>query len=81
MVDLVYGVSEKFWHIAYAYGDSISVSIFIPIGKSRNDTECTGMELKLWPEQCSNCTNYISCSECIQSTEDGMCEWNIREAR
>ena len=46
--------------------------------------DCSGLDLKLRPEQCSNCSSYISCSNCVEianSKNGGLCEWNILEAR
>ena len=53
--------------------------------KRNNQTgNCSGLDLKLKPEQCSNCSSYISCSNCVEtanSKNGGLCEWNIQEAR
>ena len=54
------------------------------IYNNQTGSNCSGLDLKLRPEQCSNCDSYISCSNCVEianSKNGGLCEWNIQKAR
>lgn len=53
------------------------------VSRDTNETEsCTLNDdwryLTLLPSACSNCSNYISCERCVDSS---LCEWWIEEAR
>ena len=44
--------------------------------------KCVDSSVILRPEECSNCSSYLSCSECLSNVHpDGLCEWSSQEAR
>ena len=49
--------------------------------KSKNDSLCPHSNPKLRPNQCSSCTNFIHCSDCVSAESDGACEWLANDAR
>ena len=49
--------------------------------KSKNDSLCLHSNPKLRPNQCSSCTNFIHCSDCVSAESDGACEWLANDAR
>ena len=49
--------------------------------KSKNDSLCLHSNPKLRPNQCSSCTNFIHCSDCVSAESDGSCEWLANDAR
>lgn len=49
------------------------------LDKSR-DSYCPTL-VKLASNQCTNCSYFIHCSECVSSLQDGPCEWVLNEAR
>ena len=48
--------------------------------KSDQDFSCSSLA-RLWPEQCSNCSHHIHCSDCLRNNKDGACEWLTNEGR
>ena len=49
--------------------------------KSQNNSLCPQSNPKLRPNQCSSCTNFIHCSDCVSAESDGACEWLANDAR
>ena len=49
--------------------------------KSKNNSLCLHSNPKLRPNQCSSCTNFIHCSDCVSAKSEGACEWLANDAR